>query len=95
LGFLEQDQERAKKVGGAVLKGVKWVNQHIIKPILPAVTSGPDKVKPGLGTAVGMASNFLGGGGNDGGGPNAVQLARTRLGNIRPAVIGLTVPDVE
>jgi hypothetical protein len=70
------------------LKGAKWVNQHIIKPILPVVSAGLDKVKPGLGTAVGFASNLIGG--DNSAREQLSGLARERLGRMRPVVMGNT-----
>lgn len=61
-GFWNKLKKGFVKIGNGIKKGLTWVNDHIIKPVVkPLVNTfggALDKVKPGLGTALNAGVNI-------------------------------------
>ena len=58
-GLFNKIKKGFKKVKDGVVKAAGWVNNNIIKPFKPMITTVANKFLPGSGAAVDLASNVI------------------------------------
>lgn len=58
-GFWNKIKKGFQKVGRAIVKGAKWVNDKVLKPFKPIVKTVANAIIPGSGVAVEAVSDGI------------------------------------
>ena len=58
-GFWNKIKKGFQKVGRAIVKGAKWVNDKVLKPFKPIVKTVANAIIPGSGLAVEAVSDGI------------------------------------
>lgn len=58
-GFWNKIKKGFQKVGRAIVKGAKWVNDKVLKPFKPIVKTVANAIIPGSGAAVEAVSDGI------------------------------------
>ena len=58
-GFWNKIKKGFQKVGRAIVKGAKWINDKVLKPFKPIVKTVANAIIPGSGVAVEAVSDGI------------------------------------